>query len=68
MDENKYATLAEETAELYEAFIRVGFNEEQALELVKTQYSFAVVNWQADNKRRKTEQLHRNIARLRKEV
>lgn len=63
--DNTYALLAEQTFELYQAFISAGFSEEQALEMTKSQYSFALVNYQAETQRKRTrmETLRKNIAR-----
>ena len=53
MDITPYKPLAEHTRALFKAYILEGFTEDQALELVKSQYSFALVNYQIEDQRRK---------------
>lgn len=47
-----YDLIAQQTFELFEAFIKVGFTEAQALELTKSQYAFAYVNYMGELDRR----------------
>ena len=43
-----YSGLASESMKLYTEFKLAGFTEDQAMELLKTQYSFAIVNYQVE--------------------
>lgn len=46
-----YNCIAQETRKLFESFLETGFTEDQAIELVKSQYAFAIVNYQIEQKR-----------------
>ena len=63
MEESVYKTLADQTFELYQSFISSGFTEEQAFELVKSQYAFSNINYKIE---RSTKALEENIRKLRK--
>ena len=64
MDDNPYLDLAEETRKLYRAYRGVGFTDSEALELVSSQYAFAVINTEAEKKRKMSRQ--ELMARMRK--
>ena len=58
MADSVFKPLAEQTRELYWEFRHAGFTDEQALELVKTQFSFAMVNQQMEKQRRYSSRPH----------
>lgn len=52
MNDNPYLNLAEETRKLYDAYRYEGFTESESLELVSSQYAFAVINTEVENRRK----------------
>ena len=58
MDITPYKDIAEQTRALFKAYTLEGFTENQALDLVKSQYSFALVNYQVEEQRRKKRSAH----------
>lgn len=63
MADSPYKPLAEQTRELYWEFRDAGFTEEQAFELVKSQYSFVIVNAITDSQKTKDWREARRIIR-----
>lgn len=55
MEDSIYKALTDQTFELYQSFISSGFTAEQALELTKSQYAFANINYQTDYQRKRVD-------------
>ena len=55
MEDSIYKTLTDQTFALYQSFISSGFTAEQALELTKSQYAFANINYQTDYQRKRVD-------------